>query len=97
MLSESDLREYQHLMIEHIISTPKCALFAGMGLGKTVATLTAIDRMNLAGMTTKPALVVAPLRVARDVWPEEAVAWTHLTGMRVVPILGTESERRAAL
>lgn len=91
------LRPYQELMIDHIIATPKCALYSFMGSGKTAATLYAIDRMSLAGLITKPTLVVAPLRVARDVWPEEVKEWQDLSGMRVVPILGTESERRAAL
>jgi len=91
------LRPYQEMMIDHIIAHPKGHLFAGMGIGKTVATLTAIDRMLLAGMIDGPVLVLAPLRVARDVWPTEVREWAHLDGLRVVPIIGTESERRAAL
>ena len=42
-------------------------------------------------------LVLAPLRVARSTWPEEARKWQHLAGMNVMPIVGTEAERRAAL
>jgi len=84
-------------MIDHIIAHPKCALWAGMGLGKTVATLTAIDRMKLAGLIDKPVLVVAPLRVARDVWPTEVKEWSHLSDLTVVPIVGTETQRREAL
>lgn len=91
------LRPYQELMIDHIIATPKCALYSFMGSGKTAATLYAIDRLTLAGVLTKPTLVVAPLRVARDVWPEEVKEWPDLAGMQIVPILGTDAERRAAL
>lgn len=97
MLSESHLRPYQHIMIDHMIETPKCAVWAFMGAGKSVSTLTAIDRLSLAGSLEKPTLVIAPLRVARDVWPTEIREWSHLTHMTVVPILGTQSERIAAL
>lgn len=40
-----------------------------MGLGKTAATLCALTEDHL------PALVVAPKRVAEEVWPEEAAKW----------------------
>jgi SNF2 family DNA or RNA helicase len=93
MLHESNLRPYQQMMIDHIVDTPKCAVWAGMGLGKTVSTLTATDRMILAGMVEKPTLIVAPLRVARDVWPGEVHEWSHLRHMNVVPILGSPSAR----
>ena len=67
-----------------------------MGGGKTVATLTALDNLSLVD-DVFPALVLAPLRVARSVWPEEAVKWSHLKHLRVSPILGAASERAAAL
>jgi SNF2 family DNA or RNA helicase len=97
MLHESNLRPYQQIMIDHIVETPKCAAWAFMGAGKSVSTLTAIDRMMLAGMLNKPTLIIAPLRVARDVWPEEVRGWSQLQHLRVVPILGTPSQRLAAL
>lgn len=97
MLSESNLRPYQHIMIDHMINTPKCAAWAGMGLGKTVSTFTAIDRMMLAGILEKPTLVIAPLRVARDVWPDEVREWSHLQHLKVQPVLGSQTERIAAL
>ncbi len=91
------LRPYQELMIDHIMLHPKGHLFAAMGMGKTVSVLTAIDRMLLSGMIDGPVLILAPLRVARDVWPQEVDEWPHLSGLRVVPIVGTETERNAAL
>lgn len=87
---------YQRLMIQHAIAVPRCALWADMGLGKTVCTLTALDAMFLAGEDA-PALVIAPLLVARDTWPDEARKWEHLRQIDVMPIVGTEAERRAAL
>lgn len=87
---------YQYLSVDHVIDTPKCALFAFMGAGKTASVLTAIDRMIFAEILTKPTLVVAPYRVARDVWPNEPKQWPHLNHLKVMPMLGTPTQRRDA-
>jgi len=42
-------------------------------------------------------LVIAPLRVARNTWPDELSKWDHLTDLRYSVAVGTEQERRAAL
>ncbi len=97
MLNESDLRPYQKFMIDHMIANPRCAIWAFMGAGKSVSTLTAIDRMRLAGTIDSAVLIVAPLRVAKDVWPVEVQEWAHLNDLTVVPILGTETQRMNAL
>lgn len=89
-------RPYQHQIVDHIIRVPRCAVWAGMGMGKTSATLTALDALMLAG-EVKKVLVVAPLRVARTTWPEEPPKWNHLKHLRVVPITGNVSERKRAL
>lgn len=89
-------RPYQHLMTGEVMSVPKCALWSFMGSGKTAAVLTAIDRMILAGYLDKPTLVIAPLRVARDVWPGEVKNWPHLSALRVVPMIGTATQRQDA-
>lgn len=83
-------------MTDHAINVPRCALWADMGLGKTICTLTALDAMFLAGEAA-PALVIAPLIVARDTWPDEAKKWDHLRHIDVMPIVGSEAERLAAL
>lgn len=90
------LRPYQHLMIDWIVEHPKCALWAFMGAGKTVSVLTAIDRLQFCGIETKPALIIAPLRVARDVWPAEAQGWDHLRDLRVSAIVGSPEQRKRA-
>lgn len=87
---------YQRLIASHIIENPRCAVWAGMGMGKTLATLTALDNLFLAGEDA-PVLVLAPLRVARDVWPNESKKWNHFRHIDVMPIIGSESERRFAL
>ena len=88
-------REYQHAIIEHMLDTPRCAAWAGMGMGKSCATLTALDILELT--EPGPALVLAPLRVAASTWPDEAAKWAHLSGVEVSAVVGTPAERRAAL
>jgi len=95
MRSEFTPRPYQGMIIDHIINTPRCAIWAGMGTGKTVATLTALDTLQM--VEDGPVLVVAPLRVANDTWPNEVLKWNHLRGMNVSVITGTERERIAAI
>jgi SNF2 family DNA or RNA helicase len=68
-----------------------------MGTGKTVATLTSIDAMQLTQSNATPALVLAPLRVAQSTWPDEAKKWDHLSGLEVQPIIGSPEERKRAL
>lgn len=65
---------HQTMMIDHVLEHPQCALFAGMGLGKTGATLNAIDHL-LANGIIRGALIVAPLRVATMTWPHEIEQW----------------------
>lgn len=88
-------RNYQGLIIDQILDMPRTAIWAGMGLGKSVATLTALDTIQM--LDSRPILVVAPLRVARTTWPDEARKWAHLNHLHVLPIVGSERERLAAL
>ena len=88
-------RPYQTLIRDYILDNQRCAIWAGMGLGKSVSTLTALDLLSIT--EGDPMLVVAPLRVARSTWPDEAGKWSHLSGLEVVPVLGSPSERLAAL
>ena len=90
-------RAYQGQMIEHVLDLNRPALWAGMGTGKTSATLAAIDLMHMVGDMTKPVLVVAPLRVAKFTWPDEVKKWDGFAGLEVVPVVGDQTARRAAL
>jgi SNF2 family DNA or RNA helicase len=89
-------RDYQAAIIDHIIANPRAGVWAGMGTGKTVSTLTAVDLLALTE-EVYPVLIVAPLRVARSTWPEEVQKWAHLRHLRTSVITGTPVERRAAL
>uniref|UniRef100_UPI0006C5DD1C SNF2-related protein n=1 Tax=Xenorhabdus sp. GDc328 TaxID=742178 RepID=UPI0006C5DD1C len=90
-------RPYQNLIINHELDMPRCNVWAGMGMGKTVATLTALEDLYMVGMETQPTLVLAPLRVARSTWPDEADKWNHFHNIDVQPIVGNVKERRDAL
>ncbi len=89
-------RPYQKLITSHQLDVGRDACWAGMGMGKTAATLTAIDTLQSVG-DIGPALVLAPLRVATTTWPQEARKWDQFSGMEVVPIVGNLQQRQAAL
>lgn len=89
-------REYQGLGIGHILDNERCALHAGTGTGKTSMTLTAADTLLLAGESNK-ILCLGPLRVARDVWTDEAAKWEHTQHLRISKVMGSEAQRRMAL
>ena len=88
-------RPYQQLIVDHIMTTPRCAVWSFMGSGKSVATLTAIEQLQF--IEDGPVLVVAPLRVAESTWPDEVLKWEHLKSLCVIPIVGTEKKRLTAL
>lgn len=94
--AEFNPRNFQKRGIEYLMDHPRCNIFAGMGMGKTSMVLNAIDAHILAG-ESQPTLIVAPLRVARDVWKNEADKWEHLKKLEVMPIVGTEAQRRIAI
>lgn len=88
-------RPYQDIADDFLGSVRRCALWAGMGMGKTTTALTFVDRLSL--VDSHPSLVLAPLRVARSTWPGEARKWKHLRHLEVVPVVGSAQERHTAL
>jgi SNF2 family DNA or RNA helicase len=90
-------RPWQVPIMDHAIDLHRGGIWAGMGLGKTTAALTATDYMLLAGEISGPTLVTAPKLVANQVWPDEARKWHQLRHVEVQPIAGTKAQRIAAL
>jgi len=86
---------HQIAMIEHALEHPRCAIWAGMGMGKTSSALTVLNGLQL--LEPGLDLVLAPKRVAKDTWPNETQKWASLRNLEIVPVIGTESERIAAL
>ena len=88
---------YQEYATDFIESNPISCLLLDMGLGKTAITLTALLNLLFDSFEAHRILVIAPLRVARDTWPEELRKWEHLSDLRYSVAVGTESDRKAAL
>ena len=89
--------DYQQYAIEYIETHPIAAVLLDMGLGKTSITLTALNDLLFDRFLIRKAIVIAPLRVARDTWPDEIQKWEHLRSLNYSIAVGTEPERLAAL
>lgn len=96
MPSRSDLHAYQLRAAQFVRDTKHCALWIGLGLGKTVITLTALEEL-VNGMEIGKALVIAPLRVCNSVWRQESEKWSHTRGLKISVCTGSANERRKAL
>lgn len=88
---------YQAYCIDRLERETEIGLFLDMGLGKTVISLTAIERLIHDHLAVSRVLVVAPKRVAEQTWPGELGKWTHLQGLSMSVIAGSAKERTAAL
>lgn len=88
---------YQARMTKAIIENPAIGLFAEMGLGKTVSTLTAINELIYERFLVGKVLVIAPLFISKTVWKDEIAKWDHLNHIKISHILGSETERKAGL
>mgnify|MGYP002711946337 FL=1 len=88
--------DYQRHTTQFIIDHPECAIFLGMGMGKTISALTAIEALKNDYFDIGKVLVIAPVRVARDTWPAEIEKWDHLADLTVSPVIGTAKQREAA-
>lgn len=86
--------DYQHLAIQHVKLKPFCAVWAGLGMGKTVSTLTALSELKAEGKLVGLTLVLAPLRVARKTWPTEVDAWAHLANLKAHSIVDDTVRKR---
>ena len=89
--------DYQKYAIEFIESHPIAAVILQMGLGKTVCTLTAIERLMYDTFEVSKVLIVAPLRVAKVTWSDEIDKWDHLSHLTYSVAVGSEKERLSAL
>jgi SNF2 family DNA or RNA helicase len=88
------LRPYQNEAADFIYAHDRALVLAPVGAGKTAITLTAMkDALN--DKVVSRFLVLAPKRVATDVWPVELPKWAPSLYMRVA--VGTPAERLSAL
>jgi len=80
-----------------LVEKPYCGLLLDPGLGKTSTTLAAIDILqNWIPAIVDHVLVVAPLRVAKTVWPVEAEKWSDFSHMSICDLTEMSAEDRVA-
>lgn len=86
----NDLRDYQsEEIIPFLIDNPFSAAYVDMGLGKTVAVLTVLQRLFTRDLIQR-VLIIAPLRVAVQTWPTEIREWSHTWWMSFTVIRADE-------
>jgi len=92
----SDLHAYQQRSINFQCSLPTTMLWLDPGLGKTIITLTSVAHLIATGFLTG-VVIVAPIRVIRLVWRQEALKWTHTKHLTFSLLTGTKDQRTRAL
>jgi SNF2 family DNA or RNA helicase len=88
-----DPHPYQKRAIKFMIERACAALFLDPGLGKTSITLAAFQLLKREGMV-ESALVIAPLRPARSVWPGESKKWDDFAELSVNVLHGPDKTDR---
>lgn len=96
MRTPDQLFPYQQKAVAHQCSMPHSMLWLDMGLGKTCITLTSIQHLLSTGFL-RGVLIVAPIRVCRLVWRQEAAKWSHTKDLTFSLITGTRDQRTRAL
>jgi SNF2 family DNA or RNA helicase len=88
------LRPYQEQAADFLYEHDRAMILAPVGAGKTAITLTAMRDM-VRDDHVRRFLVIAPLRVATSVWPQEQPKWAPQIKMAVA--CGTPTQRLTAL
>ena len=87
------LRDYQETGADFLYEHDRAVILAAVGAGKTALTLTAMQDMLRDGHVRRW-LVLAPKRVAQEVWPVEVEKWAPDMSMSVA--VGTPKQRKEA-
>lgn len=95
-MRKEDMHGYQNRTATKLYESDAVQAVIPMGGGKTVSAGTAIRELIDDGHI-RAAIINAPKRVARLVWPAEFAKWDHLKDTVVSLVLGTEPERLKAL
>lgn len=91
-----NLHGYQKKAVNFQCSRQASMMWLDMGLGKTAITLTSIVHL-LGTQYLNAVLIVAPIRVCRLVWRQEALKWQHTKDLTFSVIVGTKDQRTRAL
>ncbi len=81
MLHHSDFIPAQVELEQFLYDEPYSAAFADAGIGKTAVFLHLFKRRFEEGLVRR-GLVVAPIRVATQTWPNEIPEWSSLNGLQ---------------
>jgi len=96
LLTPDILHDYQKRAVNFQCTHPATMLWLDMGLGKTVITLTSIAHLLNTGFL-RGVVIVAPIRVIRLVWRQEAARWSHTKHLTFSMLTGTRDQRTRAL
>ena len=96
MLTSDLLHDYQKKAVNFQCTHPNSMLWLDMGLGKTIITLTSLTHLLTTGFL-RGVIIVAPIRVIRLVWRQEAAKWEHTRHLRFNMVTGTKDQRTRAL
>lgn len=89
--------DYQERALKWIDDHEKCGLLLPMGAGKTVTTLTAIQKLLYEDFDVHNVLIIGPVRVIESTWPSEVSKWAHLKHMTYSVVSGTPKKRMSAI
>lgn len=96
MLTPDLLHGYQQKAVNFQCTHPNSMLWLDMGLGKTVITLTSVAHLVRTSFL-RGVIIVAPIRVIRLVWRQEAAKWEHTKHLKFSMVTGTKDQRTRAL
>ena len=96
LLTPDLMHAYQKKMVNFQCTKPHTMMWADMGLGKTITTLTSVDHLIRTGFL-RGVIIVAPIRVIRLVWRQEAAKWEHTKHLQFSMVTGTKDQRTRAL
>jgi SNF2 family DNA or RNA helicase len=96
LLTMDLLHDYQKKAVNHQCSNVNSMLWVSMGLGKTVITLTSLAHL-IRTQYLRGVVIVAPIRVIRLVWRQEAAKWQHTQHLKFSVVTGTRDQRTRAL
>ena len=90
------LHDYQKRAVNFQCTNPATMIWMDLGLGKTIVTLTSIAHLLNTGFL-RGVVIVAPIRVIRLVWRQEAARWSHTKHLTFSMLTGTRDQRTRAL
>jgi SNF2 family DNA or RNA helicase len=96
MLTPDLLHGYHQKAVNFQCIHPNSMLWLDMGLGKTVITLTSVAHLVRTSFL-RGVIIVAPIRVIRLVWRQEAAKWEHTKHLKFSMVTGTKDQRTRAL